>query len=76
MQWNAFNTSDRLGIATDTVNYGAGKGDQINAYIAMPLGDQKRGGVVLIHHMPGWDEFYRETANRFALHGYNVMCPN
>jgi carboxymethylenebutenolidase len=26
--------------------------------------------------MPGWDEFYRETARRFAQHGYLVICPD
>jgi carboxymethylenebutenolidase len=76
MQWNAFDTSDKLGITTDTITFPAGKGDEINAYVAMPLGDHKRGGIVAIHHMPGWDEFYREFTNRLAMHGYNVICPN
>ena len=26
--------------------------------------------------MPGWDEFYRETARRFADHGYLAISPN
>ena len=33
-------------------------------------------GMVLIHHMPGWDEWYRETARRFAHHGYAALSPN
>ena len=32
--------------------------------------------MVLIHHAPGWDEFYRETARRFAHHGYLTISPN
>jgi len=51
-------------------------GDSINAYIARPVGGGTKGGVVLVHHMPGWDEFYRETARRFADHGYIVISPN
>jgi carboxymethylenebutenolidase len=26
--------------------------------------------------MPGWDEFYRETARRFTQHGYLAICNN
>jgi carboxymethylenebutenolidase len=26
--------------------------------------------------MPGWDEFYRETARRMAQHGYLTIAPN
>ena len=32
--------------------------------------------MVLIHHLPGWDEFYRETTRRFAHHGYAAISPN
>ena len=32
--------------------------------------------MVLIHHAPGWDEFYREFARRFAEHGYIAIVPN
>jgi len=74
--WNSLNTDARLGISTDTITYAAGKGDQINAYVAKAIGEGRRGGIVLVHHMPGWDEFYREFANRLAFHGYNAICPN
>ena len=37
---------------------------------------QAGAGIVLLHHMPGWDEFYRETARRMAQHGYLTICPN
>src|SRR6185503_6648348 len=29
-----------------------------------------------IHHMPGWDEIYREFTRRFAQHGYNAIFPD
>src|SRR5207244_1146181 len=33
-------------------------------------------GIVLLHHIPGWDDLYREFARRFASHGYTVICPD
>ena len=74
--WNSLKTDAPLGISTDTITYAAGKGEQGNAYIAKPNGEGRHGGIVLIHHMPGWDEFYREFAHRLAFHGYNVIAPN
>jgi carboxymethylenebutenolidase len=51
-------------------------GDLINAYFARPLGPGPYPGVVLLHHMPGWDEWYRETTRKFAHHGYAALSPN
>jgi carboxymethylenebutenolidase len=31
---------------------------------------------VLAHHMPGWDEWYKEATLRFARQGYAALCPN
>jgi carboxymethylenebutenolidase len=31
---------------------------------------------VLIHHAPGWDEWYREATRRFAYHDYLAISPN
>ncbi len=33
-------------------------------------------GMVLIHHAPGWDEWYRETTRKFAHHGYATISHN
>ena len=33
-------------------------------------------GMVLIHHLPGWDELYREFTRRFAHHGFVTISPN
>ena len=33
-------------------------------------------GMVIIHHAPGWDEWYRECARKFAHHGYATISPN
>jgi len=53
-----------------------GGGDQIHAYIAQPDGPGPFPGVVLTHYPPGWDEFYREFARRFAEHGFIAIVPN
>ena len=46
-------------------------GDQIDAYLARPVGAVPRPGVVVIHHMPGWDGPTKEIVRRFAHHGYD-----
>jgi len=51
-------------------------GDEIEAYVAQPLGDERVGSVVVIHHMPGFDEGMKEITRKFAAHGYLAVCPN
>src|SRR5580698_2927218 len=51
-------------------------GDTIEAYSARPLDGAPRGGVVVIHHMPGYDDSTKEIARNFAFHGYNAVIPN
>jgi carboxymethylenebutenolidase len=50
--------------------------DDIDAYLARPDGDDRRGGVVVIHHMPGYDRAMKEMVRRFAELGYDAICPN
>ncbi|MGB8984104.1 MAG: dienelactone hydrolase family protein [Anaerolineales bacterium] len=64
------------GLLAETVTLTGANGDWINAYFARPLGPGPFPGLVLAHHMPGWDEWYRETTLRFALHGYATLTPN
>ena len=64
------------GMLAETVMMRGHEGDFINAYFARPLGSGPFPGVVLIHHMPGWDEWYRETTRKFAHHGYLALSPN
>lgn len=54
---------------------GAG-GDRIEAYSARPGDDGPRGGVVVIHHLPGFDAATKEITRRFAALGYDAVCPN
>lgn len=64
------------GMLAETVTIQGHNGDLINAYVARPLGAGPFPGVVLIHHIPGWDEWYKEATRRFAHHGYAAICPN
>jgi len=50
--------------------------DTIEAYLAQPLDGEPTGGVVVIHHMPGYDEGTKEITRKFAAHGYLAICPN
>ncbi|HEX2184508.1 MAG TPA: dienelactone hydrolase family protein, partial [Chloroflexota bacterium] len=47
-----------------------------DAYFSRPLGAGPYPGVVLIHHMPGWDESSKEFVRKFAFHGYVCIAPN
>ncbi len=64
------------GMLAETVALHGAQGDMINAYFARPLGPGPFPGMVLIHHLPGWDEWYREAARKFAHHGYATLSPN
>jgi carboxymethylenebutenolidase len=64
------------GLLAETVMMTGAKSDWINAYFARPLGPGPFPAMVLAHHMPGWDEWYREATLRFAMHGYTTITPN
>ena len=63
-------------LLAETVSLPGFGDDRINAYFARPLGPGPFPGMVLVHHMPGWDEWYKEATLRFARQGYAVICPN
>ena len=64
------------GMIAEIVRIKGHEGDLIDAYSARPIGDGPFPGVVVIHHMPGWDEWSKEVTRRFAHHGYAAICPN
>jgi carboxymethylenebutenolidase len=64
------------GMMAETVLISGAGGDRINAYYARPLGAGPFPCMVLIHHAPGWDEWYREATRKFAHHGYASISPN
>ena len=64
------------GMTCENVTIKGDKGTPITAYVAKPFGPGPFPGVVLVHHLPGWSEFYIETTRRFAHHGYLAICAN
>lgn len=60
----------------ETVALRGHNGDRITAYTARPMGPGPFPGVVLIHHLPGWGEFYREMTRKFAHHGFAAISHN
>ncbi|MET9218875.1 MULTISPECIES: dienelactone hydrolase family protein [unclassified Streptomyces] len=63
-------------LTATTVTITGHGGDEIEAYVARPEGDHRRGGVVVIHHLPGYDRPTKEMTRRFAEMGYDAVCPN
>jgi carboxymethylenebutenolidase len=64
------------GMLAETVAFRGHNGDMGEAYYARPLGASSIPGVVLIHHLPGWDEWSKEQARKLAHHGYATICPH
>ena len=71
-----YQTNMYEGMLAETITLPGAGGEGINAYFARPLGAGPFPGMVLAHHLPGWDEWYREAARRFAHHGYATLSPN
>ncbi len=71
-----YETNRYQGMLAETISLPGHNGDLINAYFARPLGPGPFPGVVLIHHMPGWDEWYFDATRKFAERGYLAIAPN
>ncbi|MGE3646398.1 MAG: dienelactone hydrolase family protein [Beijerinckiaceae bacterium] len=65
-----------LSMTAEIVTFTGHKGDTGEAYYARPAGDRKLGGVVLIHHMPGWDDWCMEAGRKLAHHGFACVLPH
>jgi carboxymethylenebutenolidase len=63
-------------MMAETVTVTGHGGDDIEAYFARPLGPGPFPGVVVIHHMPGFDRATKEMVRTFAVYGYSAICPN
>src|SRR5271155_152296 len=64
------------GLQAETVTFRGHNGDQGEAYYARPSRSGKFPGVVVIHHLPGWDEWIIEVTRKFAHHGYAAIAPH
>src|SRR3984957_17945726 len=63
-------------LSAETIHFAGHAGDDVEAYLARTSEPGERGGVVVIHHMPGYDRSTKEIARRFAELGYDAICPN
>src|SRR5256885_16629569 len=64
------------GLQSETVNFHGHNGDRTEAYYARPAGPGKVGGVLVLHHILGWDEWTTEVVRKFAHNGYAAIAPN
>ena len=65
-----------LGQVSKMVSFDAHGGAKGQAYYAEPATGARVGGVVLIHHMPGWDDWTQEAARKLAHHGFACIAPH
>jgi len=63
-------------LLAETVSFRGHNGDQGEAYLARPTRPGKFPGIVVIHHMPGWDEWITEVVRKFAHHGFAAASPH
>ncbi len=63
-------------MVSETVEVTGHDDTPIETYVAHPANDARRGAVVVIHHMPGFDRATKEIVRRFAELGYDAACPN
>src|ERR1700723_4216516 len=63
-------------MTAETILISGHGGDEIEAYLARPTEEGPRGGVIVIHHLPGYDRGTKEITRRFAELGYDAICPN
>jgi carboxymethylenebutenolidase len=64
------------GLIAETVQFTGHNGDKGEAYYARPSRAGKFPGVVVIMHLPGWDEWIIETTRKLAHHGYAAIAPH
>jgi carboxymethylenebutenolidase len=63
-------------VLAETIQFVGAGGDVIEGYYARPMSPGSRGAVVVVHHLPGYDRATKEITRRFAVEGYNALCPN
>jgi len=63
-------------LTAETVMMKGHDGDMVEAYLARPAAADSFGGVVVIHHLPGYDSATKEITRKFAARGYTALMPN
>src|ERR1700686_1700851 len=64
------------GLISEIVSFRGHQGDSCEAYYARSNHAGNLPGVVVIHHMPGWDEWITEVVRKFAHHGFAAIAPH
>lgn len=60
----------------ETVMFRGHNNDLISGYLARPLGEGSRPGVIVIHEIFGLVPHIREITLKMAMHGYAVLAPD
>jgi carboxymethylenebutenolidase len=63
-------------LRADTIIFKGDRGDELEGYLARPTDVDHHGSIVVIHHLPGYDEATKEITRRFAANGYAALMPN
>ena len=63
-------------VLAETIGIRGAGGDLVEAYTARPMDARPHGGVLVVHHMPGFDREAKEIVRRFAADGYAAICVN
>ncbi|MEA2975163.1 MAG: carboxymethylenebutenolidase [Alphaproteobacteria bacterium] len=64
------------GMIAELVKFRGHQGDMGEAYYARPSGSGPFPSVLLIHHLPGWDEWIIEATRKLAHHGFATISPH
>jgi carboxymethylenebutenolidase len=64
------------GLQAEMVSFRGHNGDTGEAYYAKPSRAGKFPGIVVIHHLPSWDEWITEVVRKFAHHGFIAIAPH
>ena len=63
-------------VLAETVTITSSDGTPVEAYSARPLAPGPVGGVIVIHHLPGYDRQTKEFTRSLAVAGFNAVMPN
>ena len=66
----------KQGMLAEVVGVVGHSGVTIEAYLARPISASPMGGMIVLHHAPGWDDWSKEVVRMFAYRGYAAICPH
>lgn len=63
-------------LRAETITIKGFEESSIEAYLAIPTDVSIAGSVVIIHHLPGYDDASKEIVRKFAANGFSALMPN